>query len=156
MVETRRRRLTRTGPLGWLLGSYWVGMSAIVVGLSAEQLPVWSAVVGALGIALVLRMSVMGVYMDGGELRCVSWLVTRRVPLDCVTAVRVVGYSGFGNGFSDSRMLSMLVVERGSGRAVVLRGTFSRPLTAKRAARSIDAEVVRSRARVPSGSRSDS
>jgi hypothetical protein len=151
-ATTRRRRLTRTGPLAWLLGGFWAGMSALFIGLSAEELPGWSVVVGTLAVALVVRMSVMGVYADGAELRCVSWLVTPRVPCDEVTAVRVVGYSGFGNMFSDSRMLSMLVVERRSGRPVVLRGTFSRPSTAKRAARSIEDEVVRSREPSPAAS----
>jgi hypothetical protein len=139
---TRWRRLVRNGPLAWLLGAYWVGMSALFVGLSASHLPLLSIVVGALGVALTARMAVMGVYTNGRELRCVSWFVSTRVPLAHVTAVRVVGYSGFGNGFSDSLILSMLVLEKDPGRAIVLRGTVSRFSTGKRHARGID-EVVR-------------
>jgi hypothetical protein len=101
-------------------------MSALFVGLSARHLPLLSIVVGALGVALTARMAVMGVYTNGRELRCVSWFVSTRVPLAHVTAVRVVGYSGFGNRFSDSLLLSMLVIDREPDRAIVLRGTFGR------------------------------
>lgn len=117
-------------------------MCALFVGLSARELPVASGAAGTLGLALLARTAVMGVYLDDRELRCVSWLSTRRVPRDDVTGVRVVGYSGFGNGFSDSGMLSMLVVERRSGRAVVLRGTCARAAAAKRAAAIIESALV--------------
>ncbi|WP_217616540.1 hypothetical protein [Cellulomonas sp. GbtcB1] len=138
----RRRPLLRNGPLAWLLGGFWVGMCALAVGLEARAAPVAASVAGALGVALLGRMVLMGVSWDGRELRCVSWLVTRRVRADDVTAVRVVGYSGFANRFSESRMLSMLVVERVSARPVVLRGTIARAATAKAAARDIEGAVL--------------
>ena len=81
MVTTRRRRLTRAGPLAWLLGLYWVGMAMLAVALIADERPALSAVIGALGLALAVRMAQMGVYGDDQELRCVSWLTTRHVPL---------------------------------------------------------------------------
>lgn len=140
-AEGRRRRLTRTGALAALLGSYWVAMCALLVGLSVRSMPLASAVVAALGLALLARMAVMGLYLDDRELRCVSWLVTRRVPREDVLAVRAVGYSGFGNEFGDSGMLSMLVVERRSGRAFALRGTVARATSAKRAARIVQAAL---------------
>lgn len=137
-----RRRLLRAGPLAWLLGGYWVGMCALVVALEAQVRPLAASVAGALGLALLVRIALMGVVWDGRELRCVSWLVTRRVPAHDVTAVRVVGYSGFANRFSVSGMLSMLVVERGSARPVVLRGTIARAATVARAARDVEAAVL--------------
>lgn len=136
-----RRRLLRAGPLAWLLGGYWVGMCALVVALEAQIRPLAASVAGALGLALLVRIALMGVVWDGRELRCVSWLVTRRVPADDVTAVRVVGYSGFANRFSVSGMLSMLVVERGSARPVVLRGTIARAATVAHAARDVEAAL---------------
>lgn len=142
---TRWRRLVRNGPLAWLLGAYWVGMSVLFAGLSARHLPLLSIVVGALGVALTARMAVMGVYTNGRELRCVSWFVSTRVPLAHVTAVRVVGYSGFGNRFSDSLLLSMLVIDREPDRAIVLRGTFGRFSTGKQRARAIDEHVQKAR-----------
>jgi hypothetical protein len=142
---TRRRRLLRNGPLAWLLGSYWVGMCALVVGLPAHERPLASTAAGAVGIALTVRMAVMGVSTDGHELRCVSWFVSRRVPVEHVTGVEVVGYSGCGNRFSDSRTLSMLVIRRTPGRDVVLRGTFARFSTGKRHARVLQDVVATAR-----------
>lgn len=135
---TRRRRLVRNGPLAWLLGSYWVGVCALAVGLSARERPLVSTAVGVLGVALIARMAVMGVDTDGRELRCVSWFVSWRVPVDDVTAVDVVGYSGFGNRFGDSRVLSVVVIRRSPGRDVVLRGSIARFSTGKRHARLIE------------------
>lgn len=137
-----RRRLVRTGPLAWLLGGYWVGICALAVALEARAAPVAASVAGALGLALLVRVALMGVFWDGRELRCVSWLVTRRVPADDVTAVRTVGYSGFANRFSVSGMLSVLVVERASARPVVLRGTIARAATVRRAARDVEDAVL--------------
>lgn len=136
--RTSRRRLARNGPIAWALGGYWVGMCALVVALEARTAPVAAWAAGLLGLALVVRMARMGVFWDGRVLRCVSWLVTRRVPVGDVAAVRAVGYSGFANRFSVSGMLSVLVVERGSARPVVLRGTIARAATVKRVARGVE------------------
>lgn len=146
--RTSRRRLARNGPIAWALGGYWVGMCALVVALEARTAPVAAWAAGLLGLALVVRMARMGVFWDGRVLRCVSWLVTRRVPVGDVAAVRAVGYSGFANRFSVSGMLSVLVVERGSARPVVLRGTIARAATVKRVARGVEG-VARGAADVP-------
>lgn len=146
--RTSRRRLARNGPIAWAFGGYWVGMCALVVTLEARTSPLAGWAAGLLGLALVVRMTRMGVFWDGRELRCVSWLVTRRVPVGDVAAVRAVGYSGFANRFSVSGMLSMLVVERASARPVVLRGAIARAATAIRVAHGIE-DVARGAAGDP-------
>jgi hypothetical protein len=112
-------------------------MAAMAVGELLRREPLTSGVVAALAVALVVRTARIGVWVDERGLRCVSWFVTRHVARDQVEGVEVVGYSGFGNEFRDSRYWAVLQVRRTDGRPFTLRGVVARASRLQDVARAI-------------------
>jgi hypothetical protein len=112
-------------------------MAAMAVGDLLHREPLTSGVVAALAVALVVRTTRIGIWVDERGLRCVSWFVTRHVARDQVEDVEAVGYSGFGNRFGDSRYWAVLQVRRTVGRPITLRGVVARAARLRGVARAI-------------------
>ena len=129
------RRVARAGPVAWLLAGVGLGAAALFIGTSAHRWPTATALAGVLAIVLAVRTAQAGVYLERAGLRCITWCVTHRVPLAEVTRVRAVGSPLLGA----ARHLSVLAVERGPGRAVVLRALVGRTGTVTRVAAQVEA-----------------
>lgn len=99
----------------------------------------------AVGVALALRAAVVGCHVREETVTVRSWLRTYHVPRTAITDVRTVGYSGFANRFSESRVVSMVALEV-AGRSVPHELRFSADTPAR--ARS-SARVLRDRVLVP-------
>lgn len=93
--------------------AFWVLLElGLLVGVGAGGLaaPVSVALLTA-SVALALRAPVVGCSVGEDEVTVRSWLRTYRVRRDAVTDVRTLGYSGFANRFSSSRLLSVVALD---------------------------------------------
>jgi hypothetical protein len=130
------RRVARAGAVAWALAGGGLGLAALFIGTSAHRWPTATALAGVLALVLAVRTARAGVYVERADLRCATWWVTHRVPLDEVTRVRAIGYPPTG---AARRRLAVLAIERGPRRVVVLRALVGPVDAVGRVAARVDA-----------------